>query len=211
MTPRNIDQNIKRLIHKLNATHEPIFVKVIPEKGSQVKDCFMIVREKVKNAGGRMILGWQIWETKYLVEAEFHAVWENPNEELIDLTPKEITNINKILFVEDENLVYEEKQVDNVRLNISSNELVDDLINVSKAIFRFNNRGLRAEMYGADLIASLNDREINHIKYLQVLQEMISALLFSKGRRTSPCPCNSGKKFKECHGNNLLARVSKIV
>ena len=171
----------------------------------------MIVREKVKNAGGRMILGWQIWETKYLVEAEFHAVWENPNEELIDLTPKEITNINKILFVEDENLVYEEKQVDNVRLNISSNELVDDLISVSQAIFRFNNRGPRAELYGADLIASLNETEINHIKYLQVLQEMISSLLFLKGRRTSSCPCNSGKKFKECHGKNLLPRVSKIV
>lgn len=210
MTPKSIDKDVEKLLDKLDATHEPIYIKVSPEVGAKINDCFIIVREKVKNSGGRMILGWQIWKTKYLIEAEFHAVWENPDADLIDLTPKE-GDIEKILFVEDENSVYEEKQVENIRLNISTNELVDDLINVCKAIHRFNNRGNRAELYEGDFIASLDATQIKHITYLTEMQSIISLLLSNKGRRTSPCPCGRGIKFKECHGKNLSERVSKVV
>lgn len=208
MTPIKIDKDITRLLNKLNATHEPLFLDVTPEPNARIGDCFIIVREKVKKHGGRMILGWQIWKTPNLIEAEFHAVWENPDEELIDLTPKE-DNVKRILFVEDENSIYEDRQIDNIRLNISSNTLVDDLITVLSATFRFYNMGERADLY--DLSEVLNEKQMNHIKYLKEMQQFINILLQNIGKVTSHCPCRSGLKFKDCHRKNFESKMAKII
>lgn len=38
--------------------------------------------------GGRLITGWGIWQwDNILVEAEAHAIWESPDNQLIDITP----------------------------------------------------------------------------------------------------------------------------
>ena len=135
-TPEGVDKYIQKLIEILNPTHEPIYVDFKAEPEAKPSDCFPIVEQKVENQGGKMILGWQIWKTNNLVEAEFHAVWETPDGDLLDISPKEII-VDKILFVEDNNLKYEGKQIDNVRLNITKNSIVDDLILINKTIFEF--------------------------------------------------------------------------
>ncbi len=155
-----------------------------------------------------MILGWQIWKGKHLVEAECHAVWEDNDEILHDLTPKEF-DVDKIIFVEDENLVYADKQIDNVRLNITKNELVDDLIQVCEAIYRFDNKGERATLY--DLSGVLNDKQFKHKENLLLLKEFINIILTRNGNRKSLCPCQSGYKFKDCHGNDLKKRIQKDI
>lgn len=208
MTPRIEDKEVQRLLKKINATHNPDYLYVTPEVSAKAKDCFVVVQDKIKKDGGRMIMGWQIWKGKHLVEAECHAVWEDSDEELHDLTPKEIY-VDKIIFVEDENLVYEDKQIDNVRLNTTTNKLVDDLIEVWEALYRFDNKGERATLY--DLSSVLNEEQLKHKKYLMMLKEFINVILTQNGSRKSLCPCQSGKRFRDCHGKDIRKRIQKDV
>jgi len=208
MAPKKITPTIRRLINSLNASHEELYLPIESEKGTQNQKCFSNVQKKIKHCGGKMIIGWQIWETKHIVEAECHAVWEDENGNLHDITPKPL-GIDKILFVEDENLKYEEKQIENIRLNKSNNQLVDDLINVCKAIYRFDNKDERAFLY--DLSNILNVEQEKHKFYLVELKEIINQILKKGGNRKSLCPCGSQLKFTDCHGYNLNNRIKKDV
>lgn len=208
MTPPTINKHIEKLIKKLGATHEPDYIDVEPEPGAEVGDCFPAVQKKIASDGGKMIMGWQIWQSKNIVEAECHAVWEDPEGEIHDITPKSI-GINRILFVEDADMVYKERQVDNIRMNITNNKLVDDLIGVSQAIHRFDNKGERADLY--DLSDVLTEKEIKHREYLLELKERINAILSQNGNRDSLCPCGSSSKFRDCHGKDLAKRIAKEV
>lgn len=59
------------------------------------------VLEKVKNDGGDIRYGWTIWEWPgVLLTAEFHAVWTDQSNALIDVTPKPHGE-KQILFVPD--------------------------------------------------------------------------------------------------------------
>lgn len=122
-----MENHLQNLIYKLKASHHPIELKVEPEPNSKPNDCLNIVKRKVEREGGKMVLGWQIWMTQYWVEAEFHAVWEDLNLDLHDISPKVIP-MSKILFVEDEKLTYDGTQKESIRLNYSNNELVNDFI-----------------------------------------------------------------------------------
>lgn len=73
MTPLKNDKDVQKLLKLLNATHTEIYLDVEPEAGARPNDCFINVQNKVAVAGGQMIMGWQIWKNKYLVEAECHV------------------------------------------------------------------------------------------------------------------------------------------
>lgn len=197
--PNEDDIDLKKLLDKLNATHEPLYVDLKPDPNSQPSDCFRTVADKVSKDGGKIIYGWQIWKTDDLIEAECHAVWEDLNEDLLDVTPKDF-DTDKILFVEDENVKYEGKQVDNVRLNISKNPLADDLITVGIRLFKIMNKGNRASQYEVALIGDELDRYNN----LQSTKAIITNLLFQGGNRNSLCLCGSNRLFKNCHGGKNL-------
>lgn len=210
MTPDKITPIVRIMIEKLDATHEETYLPLEPEKGAEERDCFPVVQKKVEQCGGRMIMGWQIWETKHLVEAECHAVWEDEDGDLHDITPKpESLKIDRILFVEDGNLIYEEKQIDNIRINKSKINLVDDLIEVCKAIHRFDNKGERAYLY--ELTDVLNDEQKTHRAYLVELKDCINFMLERGMNKKSLCPCGSTLKFIDCHGYNLRKRIEKDI
>jgi hypothetical protein len=199
--------HLSKLLMLVDASHEPIYVDIITESSAVVSDCFNIVARKVQKEGGKLIFGWQVWLTRHIIEAEAHAVWENPEGELIDVTPK-LINISRILFLEDENRNYVGKQIDSIRLNITRNTLVDDLITVSKAIYAFDNRGERANYY--DLSELLSEQQINHKIYMLNLKNLINVILASGGTRNTKCPCNGTLKFRDCHGRNLVQALYRI-
>ena len=205
--PDENDPDVQKLIEIIDPTHDADYVYVSPELDAELLDCFRIVERKVQIAGGKIIYGWQIWKSPHLVEAECHAVWEDNVGNLLDITPKEI-NINRILFIEDENIKYNRRQIDNIRLNITSNKLVDDFIEVNKIIFDFKNRGARADSY--DLSNILSKEQEDHLVYIDSIRHLIAGILGDGGDRDSLCLCFSGKKFKNCHGNNLLKGLLAI-
>lgn len=205
MTPDSIDGDVKKLIKLLGTNTTPVYLDVTPESYSQVVECFPAIEEKIRRDGGSQELGWQIWKTEILVEAEFHAVWKSHDGELRDITPKQIS-IPRILFLPDPRAKYIGAQVDNIRLNITQNRLVDDFIKISKAIFRIENKESRAFEYEL----RLSGQEAQIYKVLKQMKEDLYFMIMQGSNRNSPCFCQSEKKYKHCHGNKLDEALNRI-
>lgn len=184
VTPNQICSDIRFLVSKVGAKSELVFLPSKPEAGALLDECFPIVDKKVESAGGRKVLGWQVWKTPLLVEAEFHAVWESPEAGLIDITPNSLP-LEKILFLPDETTVYEGKQVNNIRVNITGNLLVDDFIAVCNAIFRIENKGDRAFQYEL----SLSGGEAQAYRMLTKARELLEIMALQGMDRKSACFC----------------------
>ena len=197
--PEKVTTDIARLLAQLGKEAKDVrFVQHRPEPESEQNDCFPTVQHKIDADGGKMILGWQIWQTVLLVEAEFHAVWEGPNGEWFDLTPKPF-ELEQIYFLSDSTLSYNGAQRNNVRLNITSNSIVDEYIAIHDIIFSMMNRGQRAFQYKL----TLKGREAQAHQYLNNMKPILEGMAFSGLTRQNQCPCGQGKKYKACHGKKL--------
>lgn len=205
MTPKKIDHDIARLITQLNSTEQPVFVIHRPEQHAQVNECFPAVEKMVSINQGAMCLGWQIWKTSLLVEAEFHAVWRSPQGELIDITPKPI-KLQNILFLPMPHAIYDGAQVDNVRLNITGNNIVDDFITACEAIFKIENKGERAYQYELHLTGM--EEKIH--AFLQELRVHLEVMASQGLTKRSPCFCGSELKYKHCHGKALESALNAL-
>lgn len=203
MVPNQITDEIRLLLSKIGVQEEPKYVKCKPNQNHPQNECFPVVAERVEADGGERILGWQIWQGQLLVEAEFHAVWKTPDGELIDITPKPIP-LDRILFVADSKAKYEEKQVNNFRINITGNPIVDEFIAVHDAVFRIENKGERAFQYEL----SLSGREANAHHKLSAAKPVLEMMALQGHTRNSPCFCGSGNKYKACHGKTIRKLIN---
>ncbi|MFT6908731.1 MAG: hypothetical protein ACJAS1_005435 [Oleiphilaceae bacterium] len=98
--PEKDDHFLRKLIDKIGLEAEPVIVKIMPSPEARISECFPNVDYKVDQDGGVRVIGWQIWKTKNLIEAEFHSVWKTDEKELVDITPR-IVPLTEILFIED--------------------------------------------------------------------------------------------------------------
>ena len=204
--PQRIDHNVKRMIWRIGSTEEPVYLDVKTEPFAEVAECFSSVKEKVRRDGGSMQLGWQIWQIPdIMIEAEFHAVWKSPDGELIDITPKKC-RIDRILFVPDSKARYYGARRRNKKLNISGNRLVDDLIEISEARYRLLNKGGRT--YKDTVLFSDEECEIH--EKLSYSKSLVSTMVARGDKKSSPCPCGSGKEYRQCHGNILTELLDKV-
>ncbi len=201
--PTTNDEHITCLLSQISSIEEPCYVICEPIQDVPINECFPLVEEKIKTDGGRRILGWQIWKGKLLIEAEFHAVWESPDGKYIDITPKALA-FSKILFVPDPTAIYEGKQVNNIRINITGNSLVDEFISIHDATFRIENKGDRALQYEL----CLKGKEAQAHTILTNAKPIIEMMALENLTKNSPCPCGSNKKYKICHGK-IFMKVAK--
>lgn len=200
--PKGISDDIRRLLPKIDVSKEHRYVPCRPIPGAPQSECFPLVDARVGSEGGRRVLGWQIWQGQLLVEAEFHAVWESPAGELLDITPKPMA-FSEILFVPDPNAIYEGRQVNNIRINITENSLVDDFIAVHEAVFRIENKGERAFLRTLSLVG----REAKACRILNEAKPVLEWMAIHGHTRNSPCPCSSGMKYRVCHGKEIRELV----
>ena len=191
--PEIADEHVKELTMIICPESKPIYVNVEPESFAEVNECFPAIEKKIERDDGSRVLGWQIWKTKILIDAEFHAIWKSTVGELIDITPKQIL-FQKILFLPDSKAKYDGVQVDNIRLNISGNRLVDDFIEIAKAIYRMENKGERAFQYEV----SFSGSESQIYQNLKKIQAGVYSMIQNGKSRNSPCFCNSRSKYKHC-------------
>jgi hypothetical protein len=112
-------------------------------------DCFNIVQRITSDHGGEAVYGWQLWETLpgLMIEAEAHAVWRSSSDVLYDYTPK-LFPYDHIVFLEDPALVYEGRQIDNMRVPLTDDPRVKELIAAAKAYYEATNRGDLADKHG---------------------------------------------------------------
>ncbi len=196
--PQLTDERLQALIKKIKSSFEPMYVPVMPEKYAIVNECFPNVDEKVKKDGGEIVYGWQLWKGTLITEAEYHAVWKSPAGELVDITPKQ-PPIKEILFIQDDNVKYTGVQIDNIRIRNNNNLVINDYIDVHRALFRLMNKGERAQSYKL----SFTEREMQLYSALREMAFNLEMFAISEGNLDSQCYCNSGYKYDNCHRNKL--------
>jgi hypothetical protein len=198
---------VARLCAELNLYSTPIVLNVMPSPNDQVSECFHNVQRRVEQEGGKSVLGWQFWESPFMIQAEFHAVWRKADGSLVDITPKDDKGIHQILFVEDKVRKYDGTQTDNLRINTTDCGLIDDLIKVMKAQHRFLNKDGRENVTG---VVNLKDEDAQIWYSMKKLSDMLEHLHLSGGDINFPCFCGSGVAYLNCHREIVHKAMGEI-
>lgn len=198
MVPDIHDEKVQKLLKKVNSGCDPVYVPVVGESYAIPNECFPNVESKVTIDGGQIVYGWQIWKGELICEAEFHAVWRSSAGDLIDITPK-IPPVERILFVQDEKVKYKGAQVDNIRISCISNLLINDVIDIHKALFRIRNRG--ENVFSHEIRLSRTEAQVYN--ELVIMNNQIQQYIRQSGQVSSPCFCGSGRIYSVCHRNRL--------
>jgi hypothetical protein len=176
-----------------------------PLDGAELNDCTNLVDSAIRVGGGDRLDGWAIWEwPEVFIEAEYHCVWRTPGGELRDLAPLP-NGISSRLFLPDPQLVYAGRQINNLRRALDDHPSVHRLIAAWDAHFEVTNKGERAQLHG--------EVRIPHEELAPVIAEILAAQRAVAARkvareantarkvgRNERCPCDSGLKYKKCHG-----------
>lgn len=198
-TPQLGNDDLSVIIARLDVFNSPIYIDAIPDPSAQVNECFTNVKAKVATDGGKEVLGWQVWISEHIIMAEFHAVWESTDERLFDITPKSPSRY-QILFIQDDNMSYNGMQVDNLRINLTKNELVDQYILLQEAIHKVQNRGRLARLHGDEFIQALSEMDKSVIVAFSKMSNWMESKISIGGGVESFCFCNNKKAYKQCHG-----------
>lgn len=95
-------KNINPLIKDENSVGYG-YIDISPEayNGEYLANCCQTnVAHKISKDGGKRLIGWCIWKSPVLLEAEYHHVWVSPEGKIEDITPQS-DNRKEILFVID--------------------------------------------------------------------------------------------------------------
>lgn len=203
-TPSEIQGHIEKLLSKLNAEFEPEIVPIIPEPYAKYEQCFNNVAEKVKRDGGSVHYGWAVFLSQIICEGERHAVWESPEGELLDITPRD-PEVDRIMFISDNNLVYKGQIIDNVRINITNNRLVDDYILFSESIERLYTYGRRMN---EDQIALPEPLLKIQLRFFED-REKVLEWLRNGYTHESPCSCGNSLSYENCCRPNLKLEITE--
>ena len=205
--PLATNPHVVQLLSKLELSSEPMTLKVTPSVNDEPGMCIENVHRKVREEGGEAVYGWQLWEHPYMIEAEFHSVWRNSNGDLIDITPKDDREIEKILFVLDKNQIYDGVQVENARINTTDSILVDDIIEIERAKYRFMNKDGRDKIIG---VLPLDEESQLTWMFLNDVSAFLEHQYFSGHDTNATCFCRSGEHYETCHRQSLLVGLKEI-
>jgi len=104
-----------------------------------------------------------------MIEAEFHCIWQSPERENIDITPK-VYEIENIIFLPDPTMGYTGRQVDNIRKPLSSDRNIAEFIAIAQEYFCYINKGDLADFYGE---ISIKEDFIGQYNRMQELELML--------------------------------------
>jgi len=186
-TPSEINESVRTLQKHIRGALEPIFLDLELDPAAEKLDCFNNVERRIQIAGGSVRYGWCVWLWEgNLVEGEFHAVWQSPDGNLHDITPKP-DGEERILFIPDTQTTYNREPIDNIRVALSDDSEVLSLIAAGQKM--------------ATLRRQYNDGSgRSQIPISAILGELPHAQQPREPKigRNSPCPCGSGRKYKKC-------------
>lgn len=193
--------HVVRFCRGISSEGSPVLLPILPDEGSVPLDCFNNVRRRVARGGGRIVLGWAIWEWPGVyIEAEHHAVYQpEPAGKWIDLTPSQVPHLSTRLFLPDAAASYdfdnEGVRHDNHRKALTNDPLVQRLFESARRHSEIMNSipGV-GEVRVTPAIARL--LQAADFENIQIAMQL--ALKYTS--RNAPCFCGSGAKFKRCHG-----------
>lgn len=199
VTPAECNQHVMSLCAELSPGEHPFYVEVQANAGEPHDECFHVVNRHIERLGGTAVIGWAIWELPTVfVEAEFHAVWQSPAGEFLDVAPKS-TPTERVFFLPDRRRKYEGFPLDNVRRPITSAPEVREFISAMEAKYEIMNRSGRAKEHAE---IRLTDSEALEFRRIESVIAQLGLLVFALHPHVgpyTPCVCGSGKKSKWCH------------
>lgn len=201
IVPSTIDKFIKHLLNAIDSEFEPEYVPVVVENYSEWGQCYYNVDEKVRRDGGKAHYGWALYQSKILSEAERHAVWENNNGDLFDITPNAL-GVDKIFFVSEN--ISPIIDIDNHRINRVGSASVDDFLFIAKTIANLDSSyGVRVSQVEKHLPENVR----NYILHLRGLKDSYSDYLENNSSIAAKCYCGSAKAYKNCCSIKLRADI----
>jgi hypothetical protein len=181
-------QHLRAFCSEVVTTGVPIVARCIPRFDRPSNECFSLVEEQIREKSGSMIVGWAIWERPgVFIEAEFHAVWESPEGEFIDLSPRPLL-FQHVLFLPDPSRKYEGRQVDNIRKPLVRDNDVVRFLLIFEHQFKIMNNGDLAFQHGEISLPPKAAKE------LRTLQKEGARLERRLQRRYQSEPKLSGKR-----------------
>jgi hypothetical protein len=151
-TPQRVTTNVLRLCKKIGGVDKSAFINVRPRSDSQPGNCFLDVDLQVLKFGGSAQYGWLIWEFPgILIEGEFHAVWWQPDNSMLDVSIKP-DGETQILFAPDRVRMFNNRRVPNIRMAIGSDPKIKQLIKISEEIERLEDLQCQKTSFGEVLI-----------------------------------------------------------
>lgn len=196
------DPHLTLILKRLKTNETPIVIDVQTHEDARENECIEIVDKMVSQFGGERVLGWQIWQGGFLIEAEFHAVWRKTDDKLLDVSFKK-NQAHFIVFIPDPSLIYTGRQINNIRLNTTKNPVVDDFIRLCNCKYKLFNKGKRAGLYGHALWDFLTLKQKGNIKFVLRLIAVLEQFLESGADDGTLCFCGSGRKYKNCHARQI--------
>jgi SEC-C motif len=212
---------VRKLRASLSADRDAVRIKVAVPSGARPRECYINVRNQIAKDGGRMQLGWAVWQHSDLfIEAEPHAVYDpSDGKPWVDVTPHDSSQSGKvweILFIPNDNATYDYKSTDlpdNVRVPLRDDHRLLEALKLFSEKTALMNSVPGIDVYlpqdVARKVAKIGMRADTLLA--EVSQPPIPGhgLSFDAGAeskrekigRNDPCPCGSGKKFKKCCGS----------
>lgn len=185
-TPDKVTDKVMELCCRIVPDADPVYLPVVTQEWSLPSECFPNVQRMVQEQGGKQVNGWVVWQwVNILVEAEAHAVWENLEGQLIDITPHD-NGEREILFLRDDDMVYQGNTIASIRLALTSSQLVAEFI------WLMNERDR--------IMCETPGRLCSIPKPMWDRIEEIKAMFHEEVRGNEFCPCQSGLKYKKCCG-----------
>lgn len=201
-----VNKFLPELLVRINARNNPIPVNIQPENDAAINSCFYNVQRKVAKDGGSVTYGWAIRPLKYMIEAEKHAIWKTPHGGYLDITPTVPTS-QQTLFVVDDEFVYTGQLVDNVRINICDNKVVDDWIFVCESIHTLYSYGRRT----AEHEIAMPENLVPMLTGLENFAKVFEPYIEANGNYDSTCFCGGQLPYKNCHGLDLRRPLSEAL
>jgi hypothetical protein len=180
-------------LEKLGAT--PQVITISTEAGAKPLRCFWNVRERVAKSGGEIVFGWALFEWPHLFwEAQHHAVWKRPDEQLVDITPPAAGGTESTLFVQDDDLVFDfewQRVEETRRFPLADWQELRGYSTYAPLIHQ------RRELVAPELQQS--DRLlINFLNCERSYKEALLVRLANVLSHEEPCFCGSGSEFGGC-------------
>ena len=206
ISPKTMNQQVIKLLEKMNSKNQPKIIPVKVDPAGKLDSCYYNVANKISRDGGNIHYGWTIWQTPNLIEAEHHAVWEKDGE-LLDISPRK-EQYDTIMFVPDnDNIFNGNRAVPNVRLNTTSNALIDHFIIYSTAIDKLTGLGKRTDENTLLLLEPI----VYKIKVLEIRKDNVSLFYTYGNTIESNCFCGKPKSYINCHGEGVDTLIDTVM
>jgi hypothetical protein len=198
---------IKMLKERIGTDNSIQKIPVVIDNKATIDNCFPNVIAKIDKCGGNIIYGWEIIWSSILGEAQRHAIWQSPNGELQDITPREYF-IPEIKFIVDNNWKYDRQQVpDNIRINLTNNSAIDDFIIVCETVTKLYQTGERLPDGRFNFVTKI----IDIIKVLEKLKVDLETFVMEGNNSDSICFCCNEKTYKNCIGAKVREEMIFIL